>query len=266
MGLKPFSAIDTLGDAPLCDGPRTNYAGYMTLFESTRNKSFPIIDSFENRMGAAISTKWIETLALHTQIVVKKSELNYQHGRIVYTALRHRCERLLSNYGALTVFETGTARGFSALCMAKALHDAEQAGQIITVDILPHDQAMYWNCIDDIDGKKSRRELLSPWDDLLNSIVFNQSETKTALVRLGLNRIHFAFLDASHTFEDVINEFNFVSSRQKLDDIIVFDDVTPQTFPGVVEAIECIRNTHPYDVEYLKADEARCYAIATRQR
>ena len=30
-------------------------------------------------------------------------------------------------------------------------------GKIYTVDILPHDTKMYWNCIDDHDGMKSRK-------------------------------------------------------------------------------------------------------------
>ena len=59
-----------------------------------------------------------------------------------------------------TIVETGTARGFSSICMSKALIDANTNGKIYTVDILPHDTKMYWNCIDDHDGMKSRKELL----------------------------------------------------------------------------------------------------------
>lgn len=265
IGLKSLSAIDRLGDTPLCDGPKTDHDGYMGLFEEVRLKVFQKIDEFEEKIGSEISRDWLENLALHTQIVVKKSELNYQHGRIVYATLRYRCQILSSTSNAITIFETGTARGFSALCMAKALHDEKKEGQIITVDILPHDQAMYWNCIDDLAGKKTRRELLEPWNELLRFISFYQSDTKTALARLGLYRIHFAFLDASHTFEDVIREFDFVSARQKPGDIIVFDDVTPNTFPGVVAAVENINKSHLYSVEYLEADDVRRYAIAVRE-
>src|SRR3546814_8877197 len=65
------------------------------------------------------------------------------------------------------IFETGTARGFSALCMARALQDAGAGGYVVTVDQLPHDRPMLWNCIDDHEGPRTRAQLLSDYPELL---------------------------------------------------------------------------------------------------
>ena len=124
---------------------------------------------------------------------------------------------------------------------------------------------MYWNCIDDLDGKKSRRQLLEPWQPLLERIVFFQAESREAIARLSLPRVHLAFLDASHTYEDVMSEFRYVERRQLPGDVVVFDDVTPDQFPGVVEAVEEIGKSYAYNVRHIQAARARGYAVAVRK-
>ena len=53
------------------------------------------------------------------------------------------------------------------LCMAKALSDAKFEGSIFTIDVLPHDKKMFWNCAADrIEGKQSRYELITEWKSL----------------------------------------------------------------------------------------------------
>jgi len=263
--LKPLSAIDTLEDQPLAGPPRATRAHFLSLYDQARQESHPISEAIETELGAAIDSDWLDELALHTQIVIKKSALNYQHGRVLYAALRDRLARLDDSTAHVCIFETGTARGFSALCMAKALNDAQQAGSIITFDILPHDKPMYWNCIDDLEGQKSRRTLLNPWKELLNRITFVQDETRAILPRIGIGRVHFAFLDASHTFGDVMFEFSAVADNQEEGDVIVFDDVTASSFPEVVHAVETIARVHPYDVRQIVVSDQRGYALAVRR-
>ena len=41
------------------------------------------------------------------------------------------------------ILETGTARGFSAICMAKALEDNNKDGLILTYDVLPHSKKCF---------------------------------------------------------------------------------------------------------------------------
>jgi len=123
---------------------------------------------------------------------------------------------------------------------------------------------MYWNCIDDAEGKKSRAELLAPWSDLLERIIFIQGDTRSTLPRLGLERIHFAFLDAQHIETSVLQEFSCVQALQKAGDMVVFDDVTPMVFPGVVAAVDRIEAEGDYDVVRLPASDRRSYAWSTK--
>ncbi|ARP64726.1 hypothetical protein A9K65_016165 [Mesorhizobium sp. WSM1497] len=90
--------------------------------------------------------------------------------------------------------------------MAKALDDAGAAGHVITLDVLSHNHRFYWNCIDDHDGRKSRAELLQPWQSLSDRIVFLQGDPLVQLPKVGVNRIHFAFIDAQHTTKNVLLE------------------------------------------------------------
>ena len=262
VNLRPISTIERMSEAPLGSAHHVEAQRFHDLFEKARQTENPIIDGFEKSLGYAIDRPWLDELAFHTQIVIKKSELNFQHGRIVYASL---CARLaeLTTDEHIQILETGTARGYSAICMARALADLKRQGNILTIDILPHNKSMYWNCIDDLSGPKTRKNLLAPWTDLLKFITFLQEETLVAIKRLGMQRIHFAFLDASHTYEDVMAEFSFIRDKQMSGDIIIFDDVTDAVFPGVVQAVKEIEAQGDYKILHLKSGEQRGYAIAT---
>ena len=94
----------------------------------------------------------------------------------------------------VNILETGTARGFSSLCMAKALDDAKVSGKITTFDILPHDQPILWNCIADIDGPKSRAELLLEYEPLLEKyLVFIQGDSKLQHKKVSFTSNTFRF-------------------------------------------------------------------------
>ena len=100
----------------------------------------------------------------------KKSKLSIDHGKYLYSELRkYICN---NNFNFINVVETGTARGFSAICMAKAMFDEKQNGQIFTFDIIPHDKKLYWNNIVDVTyGKSTRKELLQEWNYLTEQYV-----------------------------------------------------------------------------------------------
>jgi predicted O-methyltransferase YrrM len=231
---------------------------YLSWFEETRRKAYPEVDLLEADCGYSIDREWLDELAFHTQITCKKSELGYPHGRILYSLLRKQI--ISQGWTWVDIVETGTARGFSALCMAKAVRDAGVDGRIITIDVLSHLKPQIWNCIDDHDGPKSRAKILEPWADLLKMITFLQGDTLYMLQRIGLERINFAFLDAQHTEKSVIQEFQSVQSRQVSGDMVVFDDVTPAVFPGVVNAVNRIEMQGGYKVDRLSVSQSRSYA------
>ena len=229
------------------------------------NLNDEILD-FQNSSGFSVDNEWFNHLTLFTQTCIKKSELNFNHGRLLYSSLSKYINNNFKNKNdSLVILETGTARGFSSICMSRALLDQEHPGIIISLDCIAHEEKILWNSISDFDGSKTRAELLGSWKEEVSRILFIQGWTNSLIGRLGLSRINFAFLDAQHTKNDVLKEFNFVYKKQIKGDIIVFDDVTPGQFDGVCDALEIIESQYPYKVNRFASDPKRGYAIATRE-
>ena len=257
----------TLGSVknPLTAQPKASRDTYQELASAAAKQVYPEVDQFEDLTGYAIPPVWLHGLALHTQVVVKKSPLCYAHGRILYSALS-RYLASNSTTETVNVLETGTARGFSSLCMARALDDMGRAGKVMTFDLLPHRSPIYWNCIDDLERKKSREELLTPWQELVRKyLVFVQGDTQIMLPRVSVDRVHFAFLDGAHTRIDVLFEFSQIAGSQFFGDVVVFDDYTPTQYPGIVAAVDEICNTYGYRPEKLSAHSGRGYVVAIKQ-
>ena len=232
---------------------------YINIFNQIKNKNFKNIDLYEEKKRFKIDKHWLDTLALNTQIVIKNSEINYQHGRVLYSELS---EYLINKNQNLNIIETGTARGFSSICMAKALNDRKKNGKIFTIDILPHKKKIIWNCINDYNGKCSREELLKNWADLLIYIDFKEGRSKKVLKTLDLDRVHFAFLDGAHNKKIVNYEYKWVSERQLKNDIIVFDDYSINKFGDIYELVNKIEKEKKYTIKKVKSDQNRAYAIA----
>ena len=155
--------------------------------------------------------KTVDNLAFHTQIVKKKSSINYQHGRLLYSYLRKYIED--NNIKKINILEIGTARGFSSICMSKAINDAEIKGVINTIDIIPHKKKIYWNCIDDFEGKKTRENLLSLWSEELKNINFLTGPSSYVLKKIKIEKINFAFIDGMHDYYNVKKELDFVKEK-----------------------------------------------------
>ena len=252
---------------PFGKNPIADQSTYKKLATETKNKTYPQINSFEIESNYAIDKKWLDELAIHTQITVKESELCYQHGNVLYAAL----SRYMNNhppkneYSQLIIYEIGTARGFSALCIAKALSDHNRAGIILTIDAIPHNTRFYWNIIDDHDGPKSRAELLEPWQDLVKRhIIFYEGNVRMELPKFQMGRIHFAFIDGPHEYEDVMFQFQQIKNQQEPGDVIIYDDYAPDQFPGVVKAVDEICQRYHYQPTILKASSFRGYAVTTK--
>jgi predicted O-methyltransferase YrrM len=220
----------------------------------------PLLTVLRERFGGLPAAAFVDELALATQVVPKDEELDWSHGFLLYAALTSYVERTGSDR-PVTILETGTARGFSAVCMAKALRDAERAGTILTVDVLHAERPIYWNSIADADGRKTRLELLEPWSDLVEDhVVFVRGDVSVALEQIGLARIHFAFLDAEHTYDAVRSELAFVAAHQRPGDVIVCDDYTPREFPEIVRAVDELAAAGTYILEPFVSSDDRGYA------
>ena len=240
---------------------------YLCLHKEAIESENIEVSSFEKEYGYSIDKKWFSNLALHTQACIKKSKLNYSHGKLLYTLLSkylNQQKNLKKQQAQINILETGTARGFSSICMSKALIDNNAKGKLITIDCISHNEKILWNCIDDIEGPRTRSKLLEHWKDELSNIIFIQGWTMETLYKIGIDRINFAFLDAQHTKNDVLNEFKFVAQRQLKGDIIFFDDVTVGLFDGVCKAVNEIEIKYSYKIKRLNFSKERSYAIAER--
>lgn len=247
----------------LVPSPVATREEYLRLWDQARSGRHAAVDGYEAASGAAVEQEWFQDLALLTQVTKKSSAICYQHGRLLYSALSRYVRRHPGE--AVNIVETGTARGFSALCMARALSDAGASGKIFTFDVLPHETAMYWNCIRDTEGPSTRAELLQPHADLLaRYIVFHQGESDALLEAIAFPRVHFAFLDSVHTYDHVMREFSSLKPRQQAGDILFFDDYTP-SYPGVMRAADEICRAGAYAATVVRSSDERAYLIAEKQ-
>ena len=60
---------------------------YLEIYNKTLNTKYPEIDDYEKKLQNKIDLSWLNELALYTQVVIKDSNINYQHGRILYAEL-----------------------------------------------------------------------------------------------------------------------------------------------------------------------------------
>ncbi|MEZ4685625.1 MAG: hypothetical protein R3B47_06040 [Bacteroidia bacterium] len=97
-------------DFPFGDKPLADEQTYRAIWEDAKAESFPQIDQYEAELGQAIDPDWFHELALLTQVVKKRSDICYQHGRILYSTMRDFLGE--NNDPHVYVLETGTARGF----------------------------------------------------------------------------------------------------------------------------------------------------------
>ena len=147
--------------------------------------------------------------------------------------------------------------------MSKALIDSGFIGKIDT-EILFLIKKIFWNSISDIEGKKNRIELLMNWQNEVKNINFIEGITSKVLKNFPDKKINFAFLDAQHDMESVLDEYNFLKDRQQKEDIIIFDDVS-SNFNEIRRAIEKIKLEGEYKINLIEFEnENRGYAIATK--
>lgn len=248
--------------APFGSEPRASKAQYLDLFAEAKAKQYPEVNAIEAGTGCAIDRTWLDHLALHTQVTIKTCEASitaYPHWRMLDSLLRKYIANAKSY--EVQVVEIGRAWGCLVLPMAKSLADAGVAGHVLTIDMLPHKIPVYWNCMDDLGGRRSRAQLLAPWRGFLQKIVFLQGDTLQLLPALGLERGNFASLDARHISITVPAEFQNVAPYQRHGGTIVFNDVKLKMFVKTVDRTEA--SSHFYFTR-LSISGRRGYAWATR--
>ena len=239
---------------------------YLQIFEDIKTKKYDQIDDFINSKNLKeVNKDFINDLALISQVSIKKSEVNYQHGRLIYSILDDYINKQKKKSDKFLFVDVGTAKGFSSIIISKCALDNKISYSVFSFDIIPHFKKIYWNSIKDIDGKLSRADLLKDYHEHTNHINYIKGRTKDKFKEISSHeRLNFIFLDGSHDYDDVKFEFNFIKEKKKKGDLIFFDDVTKGHFDGVVKLINEIEQNQEYEIETISSTNFRGYAIAKK--
>jgi hypothetical protein len=218
---------------------------------------------FVNKYFGSNEINFVNNLALRTQVTKKNSETNYLHGFVI---MKFLMDYLKNNKDNITIFETGTARGFSSIAMSFILKKFKNNYIIHTLDIIPHNKKILWNCISDLEsGKITRKNLLSDYSKYLKNINFICGISNEILNKLNIDRINFAFLDGSHDYDDIKLEFDYVNERNSSGDMIILDDYTPGVFDGVVTFTHLIKKQNFYEVNIMNNNKKRGYVVLKKK-
>ena len=149
-----------------------------------------------------------------------------EHGLLLY--------RLVSCIAASTspvILDIGTARGFSAIVMARALLDGKLDGKVYTIDVVDHDSQLVWH------GSKndseeplagltiSRSEVWRRWfseEAVLVTPICGKSHE--VLSQWTYGAIDIAFVDGEHTYDAVKRDLSLLEDLMTPGGVIVLDD------------------------------------------
>lgn len=225
---------------------------YEAAFEKERQNEYPVIDEFERRMGFAVDRERLEAAARVLACPVKKNPPNWQHGRVVYALGR----KYLTHDGSCKIWlDIGTAKGFSAMAMMMAAHDAHIVVDIQSFDIIDPLSDEPRNSIADGQDVYSFTKPFIP-KDFQGWIEFRKAPVPAYIAN---DQIGFAFIDGSHTYEGVKADIATVVPHQRAGDIILFDDVNKD------QVNRAVREMTGYELEYIKLLPNRAYAIAVKK-
>ena len=167
---------------------------YARIFAVEQSQSYLMVDAFEARMGYAVDRQRLEDAARVLSCPFKAAPPNWQHGRVIYAAVR---KYLYGVEGPVRCLDIGTAKGFSALCARWAIEDAGREAESFSVDVLPPGARVRRNTVAEVDGLRTLAEIIQPWPEA-QQISFVAS---TGIDWLAANpgRVHVAFVDGKHS-------------------------------------------------------------------
>lgn len=233
-----------------------------------RAVEYPMIDELEVECGYELDREWMLRAAFPLACPLKANPPNWQHGRVIYSLLRRRLE---DSECEGVILDIGTAKGFSACVMAKALNDTSEdmhgfdptQFQIVSTDVIHPNARVRRNSVLELDGMRTLGEFVRPFIKNAADVSFRGDGSVATLhdlfKRQGL-RIPFAFIDGKHSYDVVNWEHAAISKYQKSGDIIVFDDTQ---IPGVLKAVNHVDQIR-YSVKHVKVLHNRSYAVAER--
>lgn len=155
---------------------------------------------------------------------------NYERGVLIYS--------LIKKYRLSSYLEIGFGRGFSAICAAKAMHDAGIAGSVYTVDVKFDEKQM----------ELIKQTIPGDW---LTRIVAVQGPSQHVLPQVfeKMPKFDFVYIDGDHRAEAVKSDWDSV--KDKWESFCLFDDYH---LPTKSETdIECAKVIDAIDAEQFDA-------------
>ena len=150
-----------------------------------------------------------------------------EHGLLLYKLCRCIAER----GDPLVALDVGTARGFSALSIARAILDAGASGHVYTVDVVGHDEPREWHIAKQLDDEleggppMSRSQIWKRWFAEESAVVSPIAGRSLEVLKTWPHGpIDLAFIDGSHAYEDVSGELELLDPLMAEHCAIVLDD------------------------------------------
>lgn len=234
---------------------------YAEVFERESAQAYPAIDAIEREYGYAIDPKFLLDAARVLACPVKVNPPNWQHGRVLYSVLRFYLDQFL---GGVCALDIGTAKGFSAVVMAKAIDDAKRECKVLSVDVIEPDARVRRNSVLEVAGNVVEFHTIDEFTQPFLTYTrphFVGGGSRALLGECFRQDLHvgFAFVDGKHNFEEVEYEVRALQRLQRVGDFIVFDDAN---LPPVFSAIS--RCSKWYRLRRVHVLPKRAYVIAER--
>ena len=234
---------------------------YESAFERERSNSYPVVDAFEHASGFQLERARLEAAARVLACPVKKNPPNWQHGRVLYAAIRELLERV-GNGGVF--LDIGTAKGFSAVVMAWAIADAGAHCRVLSVDAVNPLHRVPRNSIREATGSRfTVPEFVEEFiDPTRHKIEFHGGGSLDLLSDLHVagEHIRFAFVDGKHEGAMVATEAAWIKSMQRPGDVALFDDLQ---VASIQQAVAQLSGYWP--ALHLRVHDNRAYALAVRR-
>lgn len=150
-----------------------------------------------------------------------------EHGLLLYKLGR----RFAEHGGPLVMLDVGTARGFSAMSMARAVLDSGVEGRVYTIDVISQDEPRDWHVAkqrdDELEGAPpmTRSQIWERWFAEESAAVSPIAGRSLEILETWPHGpIDLAFLDGSHAYADVRGELALLDSLMAERCAIVMDD------------------------------------------
>lgn len=218
---------------------------------------YPELDKFEQQAGYAVDRQRLQAAARVLQCPIKANAPNWQHGRLLYTLAR----QYISWAAAPTVFlDIGTAKGFSAVVMSWAIHDAGCCDhRIVSVDVIEPDAFVRRNSVVECEKLMTVQQFVEPFVAPDVDIKFLGGGSSRWLQQAPPDvHVGFAFIDGKHSFQAVVLEALSIERRQLRGDVMVFDDMQ---IDEVARATMQLRGYRREGVHLQHARRGYCVAV-----